>query len=223
MSYTGRGEIFIYSYSNSNINGKAYKKGELITYLNDAEFQVQFTVKDAQVQSQKINRLSSSEVKPNVAAITADGFKKAVWNFIGVDLKKNVAYKPVFETIDTDENGSAYLNTVGHIQNIIIYEMDTRSKQQGYTLDEYNKITNLTPDKVFYIYYEKEMQISNSYKFATPTTNYFTIKFVQANRILEIPKAGFISAPNLRFEAENFINIPLEFMILNGEVNIYES
>lgn len=228
MGFTGRGKVFIRAFSNNTINGVQYTKGEVISYFNNAEFGINYVSNNNMATQAKSIKAINSENIPQQVSITVEGFKRTLWKLIGKDLNLSTAIKPQITSVTSDANGEAFLSNYGAITNLNVINFNTGEKEQAASISVENQslVENLTASTKFIITYDEEFSVTSSHSIATESIPYLYVEFVQntpdKDLLIRVPKVGLASTPSLDFNNESIITIPLNFAILDSNIEIYE-
>jgi len=226
MSFIGNGEVFVKAPNAMKINGVNYQKDEVVCYFHNAEFAIGFAI-DLTKSNNSTNILLSHNTKnAQQVQIKVAGLKTGVWRLIGKEIDASNAAKPAAKKIISDSNGEAFLPASGAVTTLAISNFETMQKESGFTFTSEGHITGLPADEVFIAMYSEILDLKIAHKITTDSIPYLSLEFVQENQdgtvLIKIPKVSLSTSPDFTFNSETMVSIPINFIIVNSEVEIYE-
>lgn len=226
MSFNGKGQVFIKALNPTKINGVNYSKDEVVCYFNNAEFTIGYSLNSTSAGKSQRILMSNNEKNAQTITINVAGLKTGIWRLIGTRSTETEIEKPKATKVIADADGNVFLPVNGRVITLAVSDAITLEKIEEPDFTEDGMITGLESGKSYVIMYNEMLPIEVGHTLNSESIPYLYIQFVQEHStgslLIKVPKVSLAMTPNFDFNSENLINIPINFLVIDSDVEIYE-
>lgn len=232
INTTGKADIIIKSYTDYAAE-KTYRKGQPISILKDASYEINFHSENREVRKGVSNLLGFTNYAPYQIKIEPVNITKSLADIIyKKKIKENLFDLPVNEVQESNIEGEIYLRERSEDGSVLerkVFVLNDKGEAVSAAIDyETGTISGLAPEKLYNISYYVEAEVQFGYKLGKTYAPYFSLEIINRddfgtqgiNTFIKIPKVALFIEPELNFNKDNITNISLVFNILDEDIEI---
>lgn len=227
LNASGKGFIMIKAASDCVVAGKNYLKGQLITTISEADYEISYRSLNKTTTS-KTFLLGTTDYEPITVEIRAQNLSETLADLLFTEKELNPIYEiPEIESQISNNSGNIILTNMPKTGTVFVYNA-ARDLVTGWSIDSMGLISGLDVNTKYFITYYVETSLDILYRVSKNSIPYVQLEIVNKGNVggkgrsmyLNIPRASLEIEPVLNFTMGQIASIPLKFNILDGNMKL---